>query len=269
MELEIKISNWLEKQGYPLEMFATQKFKQQGFFVSQSLYYHDDELEKNREIDVIAHKVKFVEDSFITIDYIIECKSSHKPWLLFTNKRNQKDDSVNELERYLYSKDAFPLLLNLSTENKLKHLTPYYFGFENIGYGLTQAFSNGNDMAYKAITALTKCSLSLIKESETKVYQDRKLIIPILVVDSPLFEVYLSTNYEMKIVKKEIAYLFIKNLIPDYQQISIMILTKDYLEQFAISANKSVDWLFNYCVNNLTTILAEYQDIIKDISPDN
>ena len=124
-------------------------------------------------------------------------------------------------------------------------------------------------MAYKAITALTKCSLSLIKESETKVYQDRKLIIPILVVDSPLFEVYLSTNYEMKIVKKEVAYLFIKNLIPDYQQISIMILTKDYLEQFAISANKSVDWLFNYCVNNLTTILAEYQDIIKDISPDN
>lgn len=261
MELTNKISNWLEKQGYPLEMFVSQKFKEQNFSVSQSLYYYDYEIEKSREIDILAHESVLAEDSFVSIDFIIECKSSKNPWLLFTAKKSYKYDPMFESDQFLYNKSAFPIMLELGATDLIKKLSPFYYKFSNIGYGLTQAFSNGNDIAYKAINTLAKYSVFSLKESDEKRYVDCKIIIPILAIDTPLFEVSLSNDYKMKIESKEIGFISLKNLISEYEQIPIIVITKQFLDKFSKSAKLSTNWLMNYCKKNLKSIQTEYQKI--------
>ena len=264
MDLEIKISNWLEKQGYPLEMFVSQKFRKHNFSVSQSLYYHDDELGKNREIDILAHKGVFVYDTFVTIDYVIECKSSTKPWLLFSAKKRDPFDITYDC---LHSEEAIPLVIDLSAKDLQQKIFPFHF--ELVGYGLTQAFSNGNDIAYKAISSLYKYSVSSIKTSNEKKYIDCKIIMPVLVIDTPLYEVYLSSNYEMKIRNREVGFLSLRNLISDYQNISIIIVTKNYLDKFCKSAKSSAAWLINYCKNNLKSIQEEDKKLNEELLEDN
>ena len=53
-DLVQKIRNWLDTQGYPLEMKVARCFQKAGFRVSSSEYYLDPDERKPREIDVIA-----------------------------------------------------------------------------------------------------------------------------------------------------------------------------------------------------------------------
>lgn len=239
-------------------MFVSQKFRESKFSISQSIYYYDFELNINREIDVLAHKSIFIEDTFASIDYIIECKSSDKPWLLFSTKREGTYDPIIESERYFHNKNAFPLIVHLSSEDLVKKLYPFYFEFPMIGYGLTQAFTSGNDLAYKAITTLSKYCDSTKKESEIRNNTDGKIIIPILVIDNLLFEITLSENYELKIESKEICYLY-------FNHFSIIILTKSYLDKFCKLANNSSEWLMEYCKSNLKNIQREHDRLTKSI----
>ncbi|MCL4303986.1 MAG: hypothetical protein KJ077_50345 [Anaerolineae bacterium] len=54
--LETEIIEWLEKQGYPLEMQVASSFKEAGFVVSQSRLYKDPQTSIEREIDIEAVK---------------------------------------------------------------------------------------------------------------------------------------------------------------------------------------------------------------------
>lgn len=265
MDFEKKISDWLEKQGYPLEMLVAQKFRKQNYSVSQSLYYYDAELGKNREIDILAHRSILIEDSFVSIDYVIECKSSENPWLLFTEKRIHSYDPIIEAEEYLYTKNAFPIIVEFSSKDLVKKLHPPYFDFEYIGYGLTQAFNNRNDIAYKAIHQLYKYCISLIKVTDEAKYIDCKIIVPILAIDSPLFEVILTENFEIKIRNRKMAFLSVKNLISEYQKFPIIIVTKDYFEQFCKAAEISSEWLMKYCKDNLKSIWKEHQKLLDQL----
>lgn len=256
--MESKILKWLEKQGYPLEMYVSQKFRENNFSVSQSIYYYDYEYKINREIDVIAHKGVFIEDTFASIDYVIECKSSDKPWLLFSTEREYPFDPIIESELYFHYENAFPLLVKLSAEGLINKLYPFYFDFSKIGYGITQAFTSGNDSAYKAIITLSKYCDSLKKIANNKNYDDNKIIIPILVIDNQLFEITLADNYEMKIDSKDIGYLY-------FNHFSIIIITKSYLDIFCKQANSSSEWLMEFCKKNLKNIQREHEGLERDL----
>jgi hypothetical protein len=257
-KLEEKILTWLEKQGYPLEMYVAQKFRENNFSVSQSIFYFDYEYNINREIDVRAQKGVFVEDTFASIEYIIECKSSQKPWLLFSTERKYPYDPIIESERYFHNDKAFPLIVNLSANDLVNKMYPYYFDFKKVGYGITQAFTSGNDLAYKAILTLSKYCDSLKKNSDNKNYINSRIIIPILVIDNQLFELTLSDNYELKIESKEIGYLYFNHL-------SIVIITKSFLDTFCKLANDSSRWLMDYCKNNLKKIQREHAVLERDL----
>ena len=254
--MEEKILKWLEKQGYPLEMFVSQRFRENIFSVSQSIYYYDYELNINREIDVLAHKGIFIDGEFASIEYIIECKSSDKPWLLFSTKRDNPYDPIIESEKYCYNNTAIPIIVHLSSQDLVNKLYPFYFNFPNIGYGLTQAFTSGNDLAYKAITSLSKYCESSKISSEGINYHKSKIIIPILVIDNQLYEITLADNYELKIESQQIGYLYFNHL-------SIIVMTKSYLDEFCKSANESSDWFINYCKEKLKSIQDEHDRLTK------
>jgi len=253
--MESNIITWLEKQGYPLEMYTSLKFKENKFRVSQSVYYYDHELNKNREIDIIAYRGKFVDNKFAFIEYVIECKSSEKPWLLFCSKRETSYDSAIEFGEYDFTDDSFPLLSHLVAKDLLAKLCPFYFDFKHIGYGLTQAFTTGNDNAFKATQTLIKCCDSKRTESEKSSIEEVKIFIPILLVDSPVFEVSLSDEYKLELKQIEVGFLSTNNH-------SILIMNKSNLDSFCKCAHASSEWLIDYCESNLSYIIKEYDGAI-------
>jgi hypothetical protein len=85
-----KVREWLEKQGFALEMQAASAFRAAGFDVKQSSYYTDAETQKPREIDVQAQLRSF--SGLVDVKFVVECKSGSKPWVLLC--------SPDTLERY-------------------------------------------------------------------------------------------------------------------------------------------------------------------------
>src|SRR5689334_18263963 len=79
-----KVREWLEMQGFALEMRTASAFRKAGFDnVRQSSIYVDVKTGKPREIDVLAHDMGGnAARGIIDIRFFVECKSSKKPWVL-------------------------------------------------------------------------------------------------------------------------------------------------------------------------------------------
>lgn len=87
-----QITDWLNKTGFPLEMEAASAFRDAGFDVRQSATYADPQSDKGREIDVLAMDPDLI--GIIDISFVVECKSSTKPWVVFTS-----DDALRNYNR--------------------------------------------------------------------------------------------------------------------------------------------------------------------------
>ncbi len=85
-ETKVKVQEWLQTQGYPLEMHVASAFKKAGFYDRLSEYYTDFETGQAREVDLVASRISNVDYPFITqVVYPIQCKlSSDKPWVVFS-----------------------------------------------------------------------------------------------------------------------------------------------------------------------------------------
>ena len=88
LNIETKITEWLEKQGYPLEMLVAQAFQKEDFLVSLSDFYEDFETKSQREIDVTALRWSdFDKPVVLQVCCRIECKLARdKPWILFVSQ---------------------------------------------------------------------------------------------------------------------------------------------------------------------------------------
>src|SRR5687767_1963194 len=85
-KMKSAVLDWLEKQGYPLEMHVAEEFRKAGFEVTQSEFYLDPDTNQPREVDVLA--TNYVEitptERVVRIRFVIECKRSRdKPWVMF------------------------------------------------------------------------------------------------------------------------------------------------------------------------------------------
>lgn len=52
--LHSKVINWLETQGYPLEMTLAKSFSKSGFEIQQPLHFLDPETNTIRETDMVV-----------------------------------------------------------------------------------------------------------------------------------------------------------------------------------------------------------------------
>lgn len=98
-ELRNKVSEWLTKNEYPLEMLVAQRLHRAGFGVVQSEYYEDPESGKWRETDVIAYEHHRGNTCRAVFSLVVECKSGKdKPWVLFT-ARDPYPEQLSVLRR--------------------------------------------------------------------------------------------------------------------------------------------------------------------------
>ena len=208
-ELEAKVRNWLSEQGYPLEMAVAQALRRGGLRTQQSSYYRDVETGTAREIDVYTTTCREFTREYdsvfalieLCVSMSIECKSSNKPWLLFRSGEEQKlskwtggqlgpvcSITGQEFLQCMYSHDLIQKcgIVKLHRE---------------IGYGLTQAFSSGDDAAYKATIGSMKAAIAdAIQNDGANSYSADELYVlcsvafPVIVLDGLLFECHLGED---------------------------------------------------------------------------
>jgi len=196
-EIKTKIVDWIKKGGFPFEMKVAKSFIKAGFDVGQSVYYMDVESEKFRETDIIATKSKLINNVWVNIAFVIECKSTtEKPWVVLIN------DGLK------YYHDELPIFI---TKNGLKFLNATKkneefksdFLFRNtrkIGYSLITAFNKeGKEPSYEAIQSLTKACEYFVMESSNKRDYQLNIYLPIIIVEGLLFNATLSENEEIQI----------------------------------------------------------------------
>jgi len=206
-ELENKILDWLEKQGYPLEMTVARAFQEIDAGVSQSSYYIDPETEKPREIDVVARwtETEKIENNSIKLrlSLFIECKSQQKgPWIIFSNGMKEKKNFLSMSLPATFTGHNLLVPSNFYPYDSSPRMNSMQ---GSPGYGITQAFESKADIPYQALMSSVKAAITEIRNADRlhqefspsgvpPVYIEAAIAIPIIVTDAPLFECYLSED---------------------------------------------------------------------------
>lgn len=235
--LEEKVLKWLKSTGFPLEMAAANAFRAEGFQIRQSSTYTDPETEKSREMDILAVDQDWI--GAIQISYVLECKSSSKPWIVLTSEDAWA--AFNRLSMFaVMSKQALNCLAERITDSAIQaHIERPSFG----GYGLRHALSDGGDTAYTAACSVIKASMSVAFKDQKSEVSSAAFVFPVIVVDTPIFECSLRDDGELELREvRESDFLFGMGA-PRPIATCIKIVTKDELPVFAQRARRTANQL--------------------------
>jgi hypothetical protein len=224
-----RVVKWLEEQGYPLEMRVASAMRRTGLWVRQSAHYTDLESRKSREIDVLATEREL--HGLGETHFVIECKTSSKPWVLFTSPFTL--ENFNRIRAFgIFSKDAMKVLVEHSFSRDLEPTLKWIKKDGRVGYNLTPAFSSGEDAAYQAVCSVIKASMSLVREP-IGTHANLVFIFPVIVIGAPLFECYLEENGETNVVQVQEGWLFFDGGISGFQGTCIRIVSEAGIQQLS------------------------------------
>jgi hypothetical protein len=262
--LEQNLLSWLEENGYPLEMKVASLLRISGKrdegeeensenfldtpHIRQGSHYKDIETNTSREIDLIWSHGNYMTGA--NIDFVIECKNTKKPWILFTSK--EAGANYNRIFSFgILSKGARHSIIDgidkrsskngsilhekiASNMEKNMKKVPWLWKEGKIGYGITQAFEGNHDAPYKAVYSAVKASLWLLNEGINRDPDGLKYLaaFPVVVTSSPLFECYLNENEEIVLEKVDSGFLFFNQHIGKFRATCIRILTEPGLNNF-------------------------------------
>jgi len=269
-----KVAKWLEKQGYPLEILVARQFHQADFYVKISDFYMDFETEKPREIDVTAqYHSEIFDPVLLQVSFHIECKSSpDKPWIMFVSDTSRGEIGFG-FDKFVPSSIYRTFLLAmLDSEysdkfyprfNKCPLLIP-----QNIHYGITQAFTNGQDIPYAAVMSALKSSIYRIKTfdgfSEIGGMKHQcAAAFPVVVLDGTLLESSMDDNGKIQLTEIDSGVLYWKFPNPMHASPFVFVVTKDSLPNFIEKANATAKVLIDLA----SDFMPKLTEIAKALSP--
>lgn len=235
--LNEKVSEWLSKTGLPLELAAAASFRKVKFDVTHSAVYADPEMEKGREIDVVA----YARDGTGLLQFyaVVECKASPNPWVVLAT------------EEKVHLNFA---ALGLATDNTREALPDRAFfrpdaladallSITSTGYALRQAFCRDNDPAYAASMSLAKAAKVQLLESLSRT-ERYKFVLPVLVVDAPLYECTFQPDGTMKPRQVQLTSFQFTAYIPDRVTCVIRVVHKESMDYLARQLRRVSDEIF-------------------------
>jgi hypothetical protein len=276
-----KILDWLEKQGYSLEMRVAQIFRRAGFAVSQFENYIDPESHDLREIDIVASLGRQVEGITLVFRLLIECRYAKKPWAIFVSEqRSHPFDRFSHVLRgcsdvfewqkatTLQGRIIAKLLADIGRNDFLRLTTFFMPG--NIGYAVTETLRsdpNAKDNAYIAVKQITKCLEANTIENEQDYHRSledsherqlaRKNIVlycniavPVIIVKGSIYECSLDRDSRIAASKNTNVVLAVTNkdgvlggnkVSTDYVQL----ITEEELETYAMHAFEDFSYLLS------------------------
>ena len=256
--LEMRLVEWLESQGYPLEMKVATCFQNAGFSVSLSDFYKDPETAQSREIDVTS--LRFTDSKNpIMVQFCcrIECKTTHdKPWISFIP---QAQPDIPFPFNVIGSATVKTFLLNKMAEGdfNIKIKNGPLFTPRQVGYGVTQAFTTGQDVPYQAMMSAVKSSVARVTQVEelTKHSQGKHryfaIVFPVIVIDAKLFECQLEDTGRVQVHEVDSSVIYWKGL--DVSTL-VHIVTKSRLEEFTNSVQKAANLLITIIEDNMNDL---------------
>jgi hypothetical protein len=278
-DLSAKVKNWVEEQGYSLEMRVAKKFQENGFQVSQFEHFIDQESGSVRPVDVVVSLAKDVGNSRIVIKLYIECKYSakDKPWVIVVT--SDKFDKFSFFSRILKGHHPsnwsnIDTLQGRATARIVQalasNLSLDIFLIRNPGYVVAESLTNQKDHAYEAIIQISKSVESHDIETEEtykqtlQVFDDLdkdkdyighptdfglflSIAIPIVVINGQLFESYLGNNNEVEVSEIQSGMVFVpyrrRETDPHSQVVlsPVTVVTEKYLDNYVSLIKQGIE----------------------------
>jgi hypothetical protein len=239
-----RVQAWLADQGYPLEMRCARVFHEAGAELVQGEFYPSPE-GKSREIDIGAqfgvswHVLDRPEGGAPQATYmlfdlfvVVECKSgpkSQKPWVVFSSTRNRMNTAMR-FQRLGSEIGKTFLFQTASIDKAVQSLDVFQIRTRH-GYALSCAH-DGSDQAYAALSSLV--AAARYKASiQDELFQISRVVLPVLIVDTPLFECWLDDAGNMQLEECDQATLVWHNAISDDPHVIVDILHESALPRYA------------------------------------
>lgn len=220
MKIEDKLKAWLEKTGYPLELFVHKELRSRKFICEKSQMYSDVETGVSREIDLTANKVGPSGNGCYELQFVIECKKSDKPLVVLCDGNELKERSAiffgsELLDDLRVGNGGIYFYIHQLDDKERQKLTGEYSKKIFPGYSIVPGFGKSDENIFKGIMGLAKANdyhrneyLKLAKdnlknESEENYEPWHRLQIPLLVVDAPLFRAFLNKDGELVVEKSD------------------------------------------------------------------
>lgn len=193
-----KVTAWINKTGYPLEMRVCRVLKQymrdeSSSSVIQSDYYEDPIEGKDREIDLLAVRSvgSLPDQSFVL--FVIECKRATKaPWLAFTSETAMP--ATLAFQKRPTSTKAYKAKVGLATnecmmETELLRI-PVRTGFNLISVEFNKARSGGSEpnKAYGSLKSVLSASKDYIEKHSAQGHVS--MAFPMVIIEGQLFEAW-------------------------------------------------------------------------------
>lgn len=264
------ITKWLNKSGYPLELFIASELKQRKYLTGKSELFIDVETGKNREIDVTGYHFGNFEgkDYFCARRLIFECKKSDKPILNLCADSDLKPIFYHQAfhgdpER-IATPDALAYIEYERSEDKKKESWIGSFSKKiPLGYSLVPAFGKSDQDIYSGIMGLIKAStyyrrlFAEFAEGErddlTLHLDDRnnfEMQLAVMVIDAPIFDVFLDSDGYIEVIPSDWSVL--KTQLPwDFnphdsnEGYCIHIVSKAAVPMFLDSVEKLHDYIYS------------------------
>lgn len=202
-----EITDWIQKGGFPFEMQVANAFLDAGFKVAQAIYYQDSDSNKTRETDIIAYTYARVNDIWVVLTFVIECKSSKdKPWVIFSNPR--VFNSLDEQLPIYCTKNGISLLKSLKSKGNFKS-SLIFKNKRHFGYSIATAFNNATEKSYEAIQSVTKACEYFVSQSEIKRLSSCNIYFPCVFIEGEMFSATMKKDNDLEIKPIDEAELLI------------------------------------------------------------
>jgi hypothetical protein len=143
---------------------------------------------------------------------------------------------------------------------------PWIVKSGKLGFSITQAFSEGQDITYGATLSTVKASMSLYNENENnKIYKiPFFFVFPVIVIDAPLFECYLDRDNRVSIqeINEGVFYFDVK--IEDYSGICIRVVTERALDVFIKDIRETSDFILLNLKEEIEVEWVNWQKRVND-----
>jgi hypothetical protein len=253
-----KIKDWLEKNGYPLELFVSRIFQIRKYYSNPSCLYVDVDSGIHREIDSVATREVNGPNYTVAMDVIVECKKSKYPYVILidNNKPAKRFEHLfgikpigDDLSNVGFSEAKAFFYLHQFT-GPLKSKIGAFAECVNSGYSIVQALCNSDTNIYKGIIGLLKAKEYFDKE-HTKLNDEYKelnrqyykLSIPVLIVDGSLVETQLDELGELHVKEIDWGTVTIKKpwASGPEDMVNIQVVKKEYFNEFLEALEKLHD----------------------------
>lgn len=263
-----KLKLWLEKTGYPLELYAYKCVVSRGYICEKSQIYKDIETGIAREIDLVAslnvdHGDK---EFFYEVQLLIECKKSENPLVVLASENFPRERYKHFLGSEIVSdllQDNGATYFNLSnlTENEQTQSLGRFAEKTFAGYSIVQGFGKSDENIYKGIMGLAKAGeyyrreyhdlLKMEQEREKQSEHWFQMQLPILLVDAPLFVARLDNQGDLDL--EEVQWSSVKVRMPwvmdrdDQERLFVIqVVKKDFFDVFL----EEVSGFHRYLIEN-------------------